>query len=164
MKAEPFVVSPKTYEPALNVLGIRVTVLASNHATLGYEITRQEGEKGMGPPPHSHDWDESFYIVAGEVEFTCAGKTTVCSPGTLVHIPAGTTHSFRYLADSCDVLEVTGQGGTATQMFAAVSRESASGSPDRNRMSSRKRRWRSSSSTSAALLTVRSTTSFNAWR
>ena len=67
MKAEPFVVSPKTYEPALNVLGVSVTVLASNQATLGYEITRQEGEKGMGPPPHSHDWDESFYIIAGKV-------------------------------------------------------------------------------------------------
>lgn len=130
MKAEPFVVSPKTYEPALNVLGVSVTVLASNQATLGYEITRQEGEKGMGPPPHSHDWDESFYIIAGKVEFNCSGKTTVCSPGTLVHIPAGTMHSFRYLADGCDVLEVTGQGGTATQMFTAVSRESASGSPE----------------------------------
>jgi hypothetical protein len=54
-----FVVIPKDYDPALNVLGIRVTVLASNNATLGYEITRQQGEKGMGPPPHSHDWDES---------------------------------------------------------------------------------------------------------
>ena len=130
MKARPFVVTGRDYDPALNVLGIRVTVLASNKATLGYEITRQQGEKGMGPPPHSHEWDESFYIVAGEVEFTCDGKTTICSPGTLVHIPAGTVHSFRYLADSCDVLEVTGQGGTATQMFTAVSRESASGLPE----------------------------------
>ena len=130
MKAQPFVATPRDYDPALNVLGIRVTVLASNKATLGYEITRQEGEKGMGPPPHSHDWDESFYVIAGEVEFSCAGKTTVCSPGTLVHIPAGTVHSFHYLADGCDVLEVTGQGGTATQMFTAVSRESASGPPE----------------------------------
>ena len=134
MKAQPFVVNPKDYDPALNVLGIRVTVLASNEATLGYEITRQQGEKGMGPPPHSHDWDESFYIVTGEVEFTCSGKTTVCSPGTLVHIPAGTVHSFRYLADGCDVLELTGQGGTATQMFTAVSRESASGSPEMSKL------------------------------
>ena len=65
----------------------------------------------MGPPPHSHNWDESFYVVAGEVEFTCSGNTVVCSPGTLVHVPAGTVHSFRYLADGCDVLEITGQGG-----------------------------------------------------
>ena len=130
MSAQPFVVTTKDYDTALNVLGIRVTVLASNEATRGYEITRQRGNKGMGPPPHSHDWDESFYVVAGEVEFTCFGATTVCSPGTLVHIPAGTVHSFRYLADGCDVLEVTGQGGTATQMFTAISKESASGLPE----------------------------------
>jgi quercetin dioxygenase-like cupin family protein len=123
MKAQPFVVTPKDYDPALNVLGIKVTVLASNRATQSYEITRQQGEKGIGPPPHSHNWDESFYVVAGEVEFTCSGNTVVCSPGTLVHVPAGTVHSFRYLADGCDVLEITGQGGIATQMFTAVSRE-----------------------------------------
>jgi len=129
MKAQPFVVTPKDYDPALNVLGIRVTVLASNTATKAYEITRQQGEEGVGPPPHSHDWDESFYVVAGRVEFTCSGKTVVCEPGTLVHVPAGTVHSFRYLADGCDVLEFTGQGGIATQMFAAISKEGDTGSP-----------------------------------
>ena len=75
MKAQPLVVTPKDYDPALNVLGIRLTVLASSSATGAYEITRQQGDKDVGPPPHSHDWDESFYIVGGEVEFTCAGQT-----------------------------------------------------------------------------------------
>ena len=112
------------------MLGIRVTVLASNTATQAYEITRQQGEKGMGPPPHSHKWDESFYVVAGEVEFTCSGNTVICQPGTLVHVPAGTVHSFRYLSDGCDVLEFTGQGGIATQMFRAVSREIAPARPE----------------------------------
>ena len=130
MTARPFVVTPNDYHPALNVLGIKVTVLASNTATRAYEITRQQGEKGIGPPPHSHNWDESFYVVAGEVEFTCCGNTVICSPGTLVHVPAGTVHSFRYLADGCDVLEITGQGGMATQMFTAVSREIPPGPPE----------------------------------
>ena len=130
MKAQPLVVTPKDYAPALNVLGIKLTVLASNTATRAYEITRQQGDKGIGPPPHSHNWDESFYIVAGEVEFTCAGKTAVCPPGTLVCVPAGTTHSFRYLTDGCDVLEFTGQGSHATQMFTAVSREIPPGPPE----------------------------------
>ena len=130
MKAQPFVVTPKDYDPALNVLGIRVTVLASNTATQAYEITRQQGESGMGPPPHSYNWDESFYVIAGEVEFTCSGKAVVCQPGILVHVPAGTVHSFRYLADGCDVIEFTGQGGIATQMFTAVSRAISHGSPE----------------------------------
>src|SRR5262249_9553353 len=122
MKAQPFVVTPKDYDPALNVLGIRVTVLASNTATQAYEITRQQGEKGMGPPPHSNNWERSFFVVAAEFESPCPGNTVVCSPGPLVPVPAGTMHSFRYLADACDVLEITGQGGIATQMFTAVSK------------------------------------------
>jgi quercetin dioxygenase-like cupin family protein len=127
MKPQHFVRTPKDYDPELNVLGIKVTVLASNTATQAYEVTRQQGDTGIGPPPHSHDWDESFYVIAGQVEFTCSGKTTVCSPGTLVHVPANTVHCFRYLVDGCDVLEITGQGGIATQMFTAVSREIPAG-------------------------------------
>jgi len=130
MKTQAFVVTPNDYDPPLNVLGMKVTVLASNTATQAYEITRQQGEEGMGPPPHSHAWDESFYVLAGEVEFTCSGKTTVCPPGTLVHVPAGTVHSFRCLSDGCDMLELTGQGGMATQMFRAVSRGIPPGPPD----------------------------------
>ena len=54
MKPQPFIVSPDDYEPALNVIGTKVTVLASSAATQGYEITLQQGDEGMGPPLHSH--------------------------------------------------------------------------------------------------------------
>jgi len=130
MKSQAFVVTPKDYDAPLNVLGLRVTVLASNTATHSYEITRVQGEVGMGPPPHSHNWDEAFYVLAGAVEFSCSGKTVVCPPGTVVHVPAGTVHSFHCLADGCEMVELTGQGGMATQMFKAVSREIPPGPPD----------------------------------
>ena len=47
-----------------------------------------------------------------------------------MHVPAGTVHSFRYLDDACDVLELTGQGGLATQMFTAIGREIPPGPPE----------------------------------
>ena len=103
MKAESFVVSPETYEPALNVLGISVTVLASNARTQGYEITLQSGAEGAGPPPHSHVWDESFFVLRGRVELSIDGKAYVYGPGTLVHLPAGTVHgvsAFQSMLDS----------------------------------------------------------------
>ena len=130
MKAQPFVVTPADCDPALNVLGTKVTVLASNAATHSYEITLQQGDEGTGPPLHSHNWDESFYILKGKVEFSCAGKTVMCTPGTLVHVPAGTMHGFRYGAGGGEMLEVTGQGGSATQMFAAINKEIPPGPPD----------------------------------
>ena len=130
MKAQPFVVTPADYYPALNVLGIKVTVLASNAATQSYEITLQQGDEGTGPPLHSHNWDESFYVLKGQVEFSCAGKTVMCMPGTLVHVPAGTIHDFRYGSGGGEMLELTGQGGFATQMFTAISKEIPPGPPD----------------------------------
>ena len=51
-------------------------------------------------------------------------------PGTLVHVPGGTVHSFRYGADGGEMLEFTGQGGFATQMFTALSKEFPSGAPE----------------------------------
>jgi quercetin dioxygenase-like cupin family protein len=123
VKAEPFVLTPNNHDPALNVLGIKVTVLASHAATQSYEITLQRGDEGTGPPPHSHDWDESFYVLKGNLEFTYAGKAVTCTPGTLVHVPAGMVHGFRFGDGGGEMLELTGQGGFATQMFTAVSKE-----------------------------------------
>ena len=130
MKTQPFVVTPKDYDSALNVLGTKVTVLASNAATQSYEITLQQGDEGTGPPLHCHNWDEAFYVLKGQVEFSCAGKTVLCMPGTLVHVPAGTMHGFRYGAGGGEMLELTGQGGFATQMFAAINKEIPPGPPD----------------------------------
>lgn len=130
MKPQPFVVSPNDYDPPLNVLGTKVTVLASNVVTQGYEITLQQGDEGMGPPLHSHNWDESFYVLKGQIEFSYADKTVMCMPGTLVHVPAGTVHGFRYGEGGGEMFELTGQGGLATQMFTAISKEISPGSPD----------------------------------
>ena len=130
MKPQAFVLTPNDYDPALNVLGTKVTVLASNVATQGYEITLQQGDEGMGPPLHSHNWDESFFVLKGQVEFSYEDKTVMCMPGTFVHVPAGTVHGFRYAAAGGEMIELTGQGGLATQMFTAISKEIPPGPPD----------------------------------
>ena len=122
MKTEPLILSPRDYSPALNVVDTKVTVLISNVVTPSYEITLQSGDEGAGPPLHCHNWDESFYVLSGTIEFTCADKTELCSAGTLVHVPAGTLHSFRYGVNGGEMLEFTGQNSLATQAFAAVSK------------------------------------------
>jgi quercetin dioxygenase-like cupin family protein len=127
MKPQAFVLSPEARPSALDVLGTRITVLASNAATRAYEITHQCGQAGSGAPPHRHPWDESFYVLDGTVEFTAEGQTRLCVPGTLVHVPADTVHSFRYGADGGGMIEISGQGGHATQLFGALSRTLAAG-------------------------------------
>ncbi|MBI5911779.1 MAG: cupin domain-containing protein [Betaproteobacteria bacterium] len=130
MNIQPFVVIPKNYPHPLNVIGVKVTVLASNAATQGYEITMQEGDEGSGPPPHSHNWDESFYVVKGKVECSHGDKTVMAEPGTLVHLPAGTVHSFRFSVGGGAMIEISGPGGFASKIFTNIDKEIPPGPPD----------------------------------
>jgi quercetin dioxygenase-like cupin family protein len=130
MSAQHFVLRPDEHEPALNVVGTQVTVLASNAATQSYGITLQQGDEGTGPPPHSHDWDEAFYVLKGAVHFVCGEKGYTCDAGTLVHVPRRTIHSFSYGSGGGQMLEITGAGALAAQMFTAVDKEIPSGPPD----------------------------------
>ena len=121
---------PHDRDSALDVLGTSITILASKETTKNMEVTHQSGEVGMGPPPHSHAWDESFYVLAGSVSFTCDGNSHLCEKGTLVYVPAGTVHSFQYGEGGGEMLEFTGQGSNAAQMFTNVSQEVPPGPPD----------------------------------
>jgi quercetin dioxygenase-like cupin family protein len=130
MQIQPFVVTPKDYARGLNVVGEKITVLASNEATHGYEIFLQQGVEGSGPPPHSHDWDESFYVVKGRVEIHYGPESVMAEPGTLVHLPAGTVHSFRFGAGGGEMISIAGANGKASQLFADIDKEIAPGAPD----------------------------------
>jgi quercetin dioxygenase-like cupin family protein len=134
MKMSHFVLRPDQSELALNVVGTQVTVLASNAATQSYGVTLQQGDKETGPSPHSHDWDECFYVLKGGVEFLCDGKADTYSAGTLVDVPRGTAHGFRYGPGGGQMLEVTGHGALAAQMFTAIDAEIPAGPPDIPRM------------------------------
>jgi quercetin dioxygenase-like cupin family protein len=44
------------------------------------------------PPPHSHPWDEAFYVIEDQAFFGVdTEQDLVASAGTLVHIPGGST-------------------------------------------------------------------------
>ena len=129
MAAKPLVVAPKDYAPTLNIVGEHVTVLASGEATEGYEIFLQRGPEGSGPPPHSHPWDESFFVCKGQVDFGIGDEAMTASAGTLVHLPAGTVHWFRFGRGGGEMLSVTSRLG-ASRMFADMAREVAPVHPD----------------------------------
>lgn len=129
MSKKSFVVSPNHRKAALNVIGTQVTVLASTDNTQDHQITLQSGSEGTGPPPHSHDWDESFYVTKGQIQFTCGGETTMCPAGTLVHVPGGTVHAFSYGPGGGEMLEITAGRSQAIAMFTALDREIPPGPP-----------------------------------
>lgn len=130
MESQTLFVTPQTYARALNVLGEKITVLADHAATQGYEVFLQHGPEGSGPPPHTHDWDESFYIFAGNVEFNCNGTTLAATVGSFIHIPAGTVHSFRCGPGGVDMLSITSHTSQAANLFSTIDRGAGSMPPD----------------------------------
>jgi quercetin dioxygenase-like cupin family protein len=133
-KLEPFVVSRQSYGATLDVVGVQVSILASNDKTGGYEITLQEGPEGTGPVPHAHPWDESFFVLRGAVEIHCSGQNVAAEPGTLVHFPAGTIHGYRFRAGGGAMLEISGPGGFATKMFELIAKENPQGPAETARL------------------------------
>lgn len=126
---QPVIVLPAETPHSLSVVGEQITVLASGAQTGSYEIFHQAGPEGSGPPPHSHDWDEAFYVITGEMAFGVAEREFVAAPGTLVHIPAGITHWFRFGNGGGSMLSMTSREG-ASHLFTALDREISSEQPD----------------------------------
>lgn len=124
-----FVVTPDRAPRPLKIVGENVTVLASGAQTGGYEIFRQVGADGSGPPPHNHPWDESFYVVKGEIAFGIEEKEMVARPGTLVHLPAGTMHWFRFGEGGGEMISMTSREA-ASRMFTDLDREISPENPD----------------------------------
>lgn len=130
---EPIIVERAQASPALNVVGEQITVLASGAQTGSYEIFHQAGPEGSGPPPHSHPWDEAFYVIRGEIAFGVDDRDLVARPGTLVHLPAGTTHWFRFGPGGGEMVSMTSREG-ASHMFTDFDREISPEHPDVGRL------------------------------
>ena len=76
-------------------LGGLYEVLLSSDDTNGKTTVMQFTiPEGSGPPPHIHNCDEHVYVVEGNAKYHIAGEMLDVGPGSLVHLPAGTTETF----------------------------------------------------------------------
>jgi quercetin dioxygenase-like cupin family protein len=127
--AQPFVVSRQDRAQSLRVVGEHITVLASAAQTRSYQIFFQAGPEGSGPPPHSHPCDEAFFVLRGEVAFGIGDRVSLALAGTLVQVPGGTTHRFRYGRGGGETLTLT-SGEGASEFFTDVDRDVSPENPD----------------------------------
>jgi len=49
---------------------------------------------GGGPPPHRHDFEETFVLLEGELELTFRGSKSVARAGDTVNVPSNAPHQF----------------------------------------------------------------------
>jgi quercetin dioxygenase-like cupin family protein len=130
MNYQPLISTPTDQSSPLNVVGTHVTLISSLEQTRDMAVTRHKGDPGMGPPPHTHPWDETFYVTSGSAEFIVEGQTKICEPGSLIYLPAGTLHGFSYGPEGGEMLEITGRGTKAPRMFTDMHEQIPPGPPD----------------------------------
>lgn len=88
-----------------NLFTAKVTSEESNGVMSVMEFV---GPKHFGPPLHRHDVeDELFYIVDGEVWFSCGDVEGLYETGATVWLPRGRAHTFQIRSETARVLQVT---------------------------------------------------------
>jgi quercetin dioxygenase-like cupin family protein len=80
----------------LGVVGDTYTTLLSGKDTAGrFCLIDMHIPPGGGPPPHRHDFEETFSVLEGELEATFRGTKQLVRAGETIHIPANAPHQFR---------------------------------------------------------------------
>ncbi len=81
--------------PHVGMVGDTYTVVLNGDDTNGsYTLMDMLISPGGGPPPHRHNFEESFTILEGEIEVTCRGEKSVVRAGETISIPANAPHFF----------------------------------------------------------------------
>ena len=79
----------------IGVVGDTYTILLTGKDTAGrYCLIDMHVPPGGGPPPHRHDFEETFTLLDGELDVVFRGAKQVARAGETVHVPANAPHQF----------------------------------------------------------------------
>src|SRR3954468_21397881 len=83
------IVSSRNVTP-LHVLGTQVRFLCEAQDTgNAWSLMEVTLPLGAGPPPHKHAWDEAYFVMGGEVEFTLGKEVFTAKGGDFIYTPGG---------------------------------------------------------------------------
>ena len=71
------------------------SALRDELAREGFDVFRWHDPPGAVYAPHSHDHDESLWVVDGEITFGADGTDLCLGAGDRLMLPAGTVHTAR---------------------------------------------------------------------
>jgi quercetin dioxygenase-like cupin family protein len=81
--------------PHIGLVGDTYTITVTGEDTAGrFCVIDMHIPSGGGPPPHRHDFEETFILLEGEIEATFRGKKSVVRAGDTANIPANAPHQF----------------------------------------------------------------------
>ncbi len=90
-------VQPNTDQevPHIGVVGDTYTILLTGKETAGRLcLIDMYVPPSGGPPPHRHDFEETFTLLEGELDFVFRGVEQVVRAGETIHVPANAPHQF----------------------------------------------------------------------
>jgi quercetin dioxygenase-like cupin family protein len=87
--------------PHIGMVGDTYTVLLSGRDTAGrFAVIDMFVPNQGGPPPHRHDFEETFHVLEGTLEVTFRGETSTLHAGETANVPANALHAFRNAGDT----------------------------------------------------------------
>jgi quercetin dioxygenase-like cupin family protein len=91
-------------DPALRhiaMVGDTYTILLSGRDTADrFALIDMYVPEQGGPPPHRHDFEETFHVLEGTLEVTVREATSTIRAGETANIPANVLHSFSNAGDA----------------------------------------------------------------
>jgi quercetin dioxygenase-like cupin family protein len=82
--------------PHIGLVGDTYTITVTGEQTNGrFCVVDMHIPPGGGPPPHRHDFEETFILLEGEVEATFRGKKSTVRAGDTLTIPSNAPHQFQ---------------------------------------------------------------------
>ena len=97
LQRNPVVARPSEDQnlPHIGLVGDTYTILLSGDDTDGrYCLIDMLIPPGGGPPPHRHDFEESFTLLEGKIEAVVRSQKIGLRAGETINIPANAPHSF----------------------------------------------------------------------
>jgi quercetin dioxygenase-like cupin family protein len=114
----------------LSVVGDTYRILISGKETGGaFATIDMLIPPNGGPGPHAHaDFQESFYVIDGEIEVKSEAGTYIATKGSFVSIPkGGIVHCFKNKTDTMAHLLCTVVPAGLEEMFLEIGKPIASG-------------------------------------
>ena len=81
--------------PHIGLVGDTYTITVTGAQTAGrFCVIDMHIPPGGGPPPHRHDFEETFILLEGQIEATFRGQKSTVRSGETLNIPANAPHQF----------------------------------------------------------------------
>src|SRR6202030_3480323 len=81
--------------PHIGLVGDTYTITVTGGQTEGrFCVIDMHIPPNGGPPPHRHDFEETFILLEGELQATFRGTKRVVRAGETINVPANAPHQF----------------------------------------------------------------------